>query len=585
MSQPVPAVIYAAKSTEDKHGSIPTQLEDCRALAKREGWTVVGEYSDEGFSAYSGNRGPDLEAAKTHAARAAKETGTKAILVAQHSDRFARGAGDEPGAADHLAEVWFVMRRQNVELWTLRGHLDGIYAFMEGERNNMDSERKSEAVTDGKRRQLQRGERLGGPVPEGYALRVERDAADRVVDRHYSPDPNRGPLIVHIFELASEGYADAVIARKLNQEGHRTLNDKPWTRRRIQSTVCNAFYAGMVVQQFEGGKKKGVRRLDKPVVVQGRHPPLVDPAVFDRIQSLRVSRDRSRKGRKHEGRPVGRYALAKLAVCGRCGDRMYAVTSPYRRKDGTRARHYVCANYRDATGACDQPKMRADLVDRAMIAHLDSFFLDFDAWTEQATSARRSERNALTPQLEAARERAKKLGRAESKAADKLADALASDNDLADTYAEAKRRAAQDRTQAEAAVSDLEQAVTELDEDVPADALLDFWNDLAKSVRGVTDVNSPLEKVNAHLRTIFDRVLLDNVDEDEGVVAALPVLRPEVVDQYGSGNLRVLTADGYAVTDQPAPDGSPLLVLASGGERVAPPVRQLLINQEPDSQE
>ena len=36
-------MIYAAKSTEDKHGSIPTQLEDCRQMAEREGWTVVGE--------------------------------------------------------------------------------------------------------------------------------------------------------------------------------------------------------------------------------------------------------------------------------------------------------------------------------------------------------------------------------------------------------------------------------------------------------------------------------------------------------------------------------------------------------------
>lgn len=30
-----PAVIYAAKSTEDKHGSIPTQFQDCRQLAAR----------------------------------------------------------------------------------------------------------------------------------------------------------------------------------------------------------------------------------------------------------------------------------------------------------------------------------------------------------------------------------------------------------------------------------------------------------------------------------------------------------------------------------------------------------------------
>ena len=45
----IPAVIYAAKSTEDKHGSIPTQLADCRTMAEREGWTIVGEFSDEAF--------------------------------------------------------------------------------------------------------------------------------------------------------------------------------------------------------------------------------------------------------------------------------------------------------------------------------------------------------------------------------------------------------------------------------------------------------------------------------------------------------------------------------------------------------
>src|SRR5262249_13987743 len=110
----VPAVLYAAKSTADKHKSIPTQLEDCRKKAEEEGWEVVGEFHDEGFSAYSGNRGPDLEKAKRAAAEAAEEHGAVCALIAQHSDRFARGAGDEPGAADSLVEIWHAMRRQNV---------------------------------------------------------------------------------------------------------------------------------------------------------------------------------------------------------------------------------------------------------------------------------------------------------------------------------------------------------------------------------------------------------------------------------------------------------------------------------------
>ena len=83
----IPAVIYAAKSTEDKHGSIPTQLEDCRELAKREGWEVVGEFSDEAFSAYHGNRGPGLLQAKRRAVELAAEHG-RCILVAQDADRF-----------------------------------------------------------------------------------------------------------------------------------------------------------------------------------------------------------------------------------------------------------------------------------------------------------------------------------------------------------------------------------------------------------------------------------------------------------------------------------------------------------------
>jgi hypothetical protein len=44
---PSPAVIYAAKSTADVHGSIPAQLVDCRTRAEREGWRVVREFSDE----------------------------------------------------------------------------------------------------------------------------------------------------------------------------------------------------------------------------------------------------------------------------------------------------------------------------------------------------------------------------------------------------------------------------------------------------------------------------------------------------------------------------------------------------------
>src|SRR4051794_21758620 len=147
----IAAVIYAAKSTEDTHGSIPTQLADCRALAEREGWEVVGEFSDEAFSAWKGNRGPDLERAKALAVRTAAERG-RCVLVAQDADRFARGS-DDSDRADHVGEVYFAMRRRKVDLWTVRsGRLDLIRATVEGERSTDESGRKSQSVRGGLRR-------------------------------------------------------------------------------------------------------------------------------------------------------------------------------------------------------------------------------------------------------------------------------------------------------------------------------------------------------------------------------------------------------------------------------------------------
>jgi DNA invertase Pin-like site-specific DNA recombinase len=95
------AVIYAAKSTADVHGSIPTQLEDGRRLCERDGLTVAAEYHDEAKSAYHGSRGDGLARAKEHAKRIAAEHG-EAALVVQHTDRLARGDAIQ---AAHLIEV------------------------------------------------------------------------------------------------------------------------------------------------------------------------------------------------------------------------------------------------------------------------------------------------------------------------------------------------------------------------------------------------------------------------------------------------------------------------------------------------
>jgi hypothetical protein len=151
-------VIYAAKSTEDKRGSIPDQLRECReAIESDPRRRLVAEYKDEAFSAYRRNRGPGLRDAMQHAEDLAAQEGI-AELWAQHSDRIARGDGR---AARHTVEVALWALKCDVRVRTLQDpdtFRDLLYAVVTGQRNNEDSKRKSLASQAGMRRAAARGE-------------------------------------------------------------------------------------------------------------------------------------------------------------------------------------------------------------------------------------------------------------------------------------------------------------------------------------------------------------------------------------------------------------------------------------------
>ena len=81
------AVLYGAKSTEDKHGSIETQIDDCRS---------AGRGARAGRSSASTRTRRSPPTAATVARARAGSTGdatrprstVRSLLVAQHSDRL-----------------------------------------------------------------------------------------------------------------------------------------------------------------------------------------------------------------------------------------------------------------------------------------------------------------------------------------------------------------------------------------------------------------------------------------------------------------------------------------------------------------
>lgn len=583
------AVIYAAKSTEDTKGSIPTQIADCRTAAEAVGREVVGVHQDEARSAFSGNRGPGLEAAKAQAVEAAREGGAE--LWVQHSDRLARGDGL---TADHLAEVYFAMRRQGVRLRSVQDDHnldDALRAVLIGERNNEDSSRKAQAVASGLRRNLDAGLRGGGPVPDGYLVaHREYDQSGRLIGRTYALDPAREPVLSRIFDLADDGMGDTSIARQLNAEGHRTKRGAAWTRRRVQDSVTNPFYAGRVAQRGTGSKKE-YALLEEPIVVDGTHPALVAPERFDRIQKLRRVRDRAAGSERNpRGRPARTYALARLAVCGRCGARMYASTSPYRRTDGTHRRRYQCGNVRFATGLCDAPPVSAEVVDPEVINNLENLLLDYEGWRASVESDRRTERERLAEEVS----RADADRSSAAAAVLRVEDRWQGEEDIkrAEALLDMLVRAREAAERADARLTAARDALAEVVAEPSHDAMLDFWNGLRATVAGRIDGQESMLAVNDALRDLFAAFVLDTTSAGvlvqpvlaAATVAAVTALgdepsRDDVVTLLDALDLRVVEQDADHVVLKVMP---PETLVATGPTDVKdpPPLRPFLARTE-----
>ncbi|MEJ7786618.1 MAG: recombinase family protein [Solirubrobacteraceae bacterium] len=514
-SAEVPCVIYSAKSTDDARGSLKTQIADCAQAISREGGRVYGSpQSDERYSGYSRSRGPALLEAKRLAVEAAACYG-RAELWVQHSDRLARGDGR---SADHLIEVWLQMRKANVRLRSVQddSNLENIVmAAVIGERNSEDSRRKAAAVTAGKVRQLERGERLGGPVPDGYRRVVEDE--DGEVRVRYALDPERAPIVRRIFELAGEGMGDPSIARTMNVEGHRTRSGKSWQRRRIQDTVTNPYYAGRIVR-YRG-------RPDQQVA-PGNHPPLVDPATFDSLRSRRAKRDKALGSPRRIGRPPRRYVLHALATCMRCRQRMFGVTSTYKRTDGSHARRYVCPEVKGCTGLCAQPPVDAEAVDRAVLSHLDGFTLDFGELMTRILNTKAEELRTLDAQAEDHQRRLSSLHRREDRLHERLAEALEQEQkEHEGALLEGLSRARAETEAVESTIGRIERTRREVSQQPRVDALLDFVNDLKAAVRGTGSAGHVTE-INASLRDLYSEILL-NVLPD-GQILLMPTVHDHV---------------------------------------------------------
>lgn len=376
-----PAILYAAKSTEDVRGSIPDQLADCTRLAGERGLEVVDEFKDEAASAFHGNRGDGLVKAMLACERLSAEHGSCALIV-QRSDRLARGDGKQ---ARSLVEIVLWAIKHDVELHSVMDPeilAGGDFALVMGAIGAMkghgESKVKSASVRKGVRRRAERGEWVGGEPSEGYARR----------DRHPETGKPTGPLVVvqseaelirRIYDEYEHGRGQRAIVRALATDGCRTRAGKTWHQSAVSRVLSSPLYVGKLPVKDDNGDW-----------LPGNHEPIVDAKVWERVQAIRAGALKRKPGRHADGK--------HLFVRGALRCRCTAAMLPRKARPGVERERYVCSGRIADPDSCDQPSIPRERIDGPFLAALLDGYIDLDA-TRQRIEARASA--ALTAACEA----------------------------------------------------------------------------------------------------------------------------------------------------------------------------------------
>jgi DNA invertase Pin-like site-specific DNA recombinase len=228
------AVIYLRVSTQEQKESgagIAAQEAYCRDYAGREGWEVVGIYSDEGLT---GGKGVD-ERPGLHDALVALERGD--VLLIAKRDRLAR----EMTIADLVDGM---VRRRGARVVSAAGEgncedPDDPSHFLARKMADMLAQYERLVIKWRTRMALKAkallGERTGG-VPFGYDLvehpRGKRSKSDRPIQ--LVTNEEEGRALGRLVELHQSGLTLRKIAATLQAEGHRTKKGGAWSHSSVQ---------------------------------------------------------------------------------------------------------------------------------------------------------------------------------------------------------------------------------------------------------------------------------------------------------------------------------------------------------------
>ena len=331
--QPKTAVAYARySSAKQRDVSIEQQLQDIRAYAVREGYTIIHEYADRAKSGFKhSDRRAEFQAMLRDASLGEFDT-----VIAWKVDRFGRDRREAATYKGNLADVGVSV------VYAMEPIPDGAVGCL--------TEGMLEAIAEWYSRNLSENVRRGrrdnatkclfnGNKTFGY---------DKGPDGHYVINEAQAAVVRKVFSLYAQGYSAASIKNILDQDGIRTTRGNAFQISRITYMITNEAY-------------RGIYRYDD-IRIPGGMPAIIDDDTWETCQALRA-----KTARHFEKRPVDFYFSGKC-TCSQCGGNVYGSSGQGR---GKPYYYYSCdTSRRRGRNVCSLPSIRKERFEDTIFTYL-----------------------------------------------------------------------------------------------------------------------------------------------------------------------------------------------------------------------
>ncbi len=349
--------IYTRKSSEEgleqEFNSLDAQREACEAYIasqKHEGWVLLPAYYDDGGISGGTLDRPALQRLMVHI-----DDGDVDQIVVYKIDRLTRSLPDFAKLVDRLdaKEASFVSVTQSFNTATSMGRLtlNVLLSFAQFERE-VTAERIRDKIAASKKKGLW----MGGYVPLGYdadgrTLKINTDEAETIKTLY---DLFLKHELIRL--VKEEAIRLGLRSKRRTSSKGITSGGRLFDRGQIHHMLSNPLYAGRIRHKAE--------------IYEGLHAAIIDPDVWDKVQTLLKQKAPYIRGQQAQ---ATQSSLLIGKLFDETGDRL---TPSHSKKNGKRLRYYISYRLSKQSGEKDiagwrlPAKPLEDQISYAVINHI-----------------------------------------------------------------------------------------------------------------------------------------------------------------------------------------------------------------------